>query len=161
MAAHPARERRMPEERQVHVHLTPALVPVAQLAGGVAVVIDVFRSSTTIVHALAAGCQAVRPVEEVEDARRLAGALPAGKVLLAGERGGRPLSGFDLGNSPGEFTAARCRDLTVILTTSNGTRALVLAAAAERVLVGAFVNFSALCDQLYTDLRPIHLLCAG
>ncbi len=151
----------MPEERQVHVHLTPALVPVAQLAGGVAVVIDVFRSSTTIVHALAAGCQAVRPVEEVEDARRLAGALPAGKVLLAGERGGRPLSGFDLGNSPGEFTAARCRDLTVILTTSNGTRALVLAAAAERVLVGAFVNFSALCDQLYTDLRPIHLLCAG
>jgi 2-phosphosulfolactate phosphatase len=127
----------------------------------VAVAVDVLRAGTTIVHALAAGCSAVVPVAEVEEARRLADGLPAGKVLLAGERGGRPVPGFDLGNSPGEFTAARCKGTTLVLTTSNGTRAALLAAAAERVLVGAFVNFSALCEQLHTDLRPIHVVCAG
>lgn len=151
----------MPSERDVYVHLTPQLAGPGRLAGGVAVAIDVLRATTTIVHALAAGCVAVRPCGEVEEARALADTLPAGKVLLGGERGGVPLPGFDLGNSPREYTAARCKGTTLVLTTSNGTRALARAAEADRVLVAAFVNFSAVCEQLRRDPRPLHIVCAG
>jgi 2-phosphosulfolactate phosphatase len=151
----------MAEKREVQVHLLPELAAPGRLAGSVAVVVDVLRASTTIVHALAAGCCAVRPCAEVEEAKALAGDMPAGKVLLAGERGGRPLPGFDLGNSPREFTPKTCAGTTLVLTTTNGTRALLRAAEAERVLVAAFVNYSAVCEQLRQDRRAVHIVCSG
>lgn len=147
--------------RSVHVHLVPSLLPPSSLPGGLAVVVDILRASTTIVHSLAAGCRAIFPAAEIDEARRLADSLPAGKVLLAGERGGLPVSGFDLGNSPAEFTPERCAGLDLVLTTTNGTRALLGALDADRILVGAFVNFSALCEQVVQDRRPLHLICAG
>lgn len=151
----------MADERDVQVHLLPQLVTPGSLAGGLAVVIDVLRASTTIIHALAAGCTAVRPCLEVEEARTLAGTMRAGRVLLGGEREGRPLAGFDLGNSPREYTAKRCRGCTLVLTTSNGTRAILRAAEAERCLIAGFVNYSAVCELLRVDARPVHILCAG
>jgi 2-phosphosulfolactate phosphatase len=151
----------MSDVRSVSVHLTSDLAAPERLAGGVAVVVDVLRATTTIVHALAAGCLSVRPCAEVDEARALANSLPAGKVLLGGERDGKPLPGFDLSNSPRECTPAVCRGRTLVLTTTNGSRALLRAAAAERVLVGAFVNFSAVCEQLRLERRPIHVVCAG
>lgn len=147
--------------RSLSVHLAPALVPPERLAGGVAVVIDVLRATTTMVHALAAGCPSIRPCATVEEAREVGGGLPAGKGLLAGERNGVPLDGFDLGNSPREFTPMRCKGQTLVLTTSNGTAALLHATAAARVLVAAFTNFSAVCEQLKCERRPIHVVCAG
>jgi len=147
--------------RHVQVHLLPELVAPDRLAGGVAVVIDVLRATTTIVHALAAGCLAVRPCAEIDEARTLADSLPAGKVLLGGERNGKPLPGFDLGNSPRAYTASVCRGMILVLTTTNGTRALVRAASAARTLVAAFVNYSAVCEQLRAEMRPVHILCAG
>jgi len=151
----------MAEDREVQVHLLPSLVPPGQLTGTVAVVIDVLRATTTIVHALAAGCVAVRPVAEIDEARKLADSMRAGRVLLGGERGGKPVDGFDLGNSPREYTAKRCRNATLVLTTTNGTQALLRAAEAERALVAGFVNFSAVCEQLRQDTRPVHIICAG
>lgn len=82
-------------------------------------------------------------------------------MLLGGERDGKPLPGFDLGNSPHDCTPARCRGTTLVLTTTNGTRALIRAASASRVLIAAFVNFSAVCEQLRHEARPIHVICAG
>src|SRR5207245_2306900 len=151
----------MPDVRDVQVHLLPQLVPNGALAGSVAVAIDVLRATTTVIHALAAGCDCVRPCLEVEESRELAGRMRAGRVLLGGERGGRPLPGFDLGNSPGEYTGKVCRGTTLVLTTTNGTRALLKAAEAERALVAGFVNYSAICEQLRLDPRPIHIVCAG
>jgi 2-phosphosulfolactate phosphatase len=151
----------MPDDREVQVHLLPALVPAGALADALAVVIDVLRATTTIVHALAAGCKAVLPCAEVDEARELAGGMRAGRVLLGGERGGAPLPGFDLGNSPREYTAKLCRGNTLVLTTSNGTRALLRAAEAARTLVASFVNYSAVCEQLRQDPRPLHIVCAG
>jgi 2-phosphosulfolactate phosphatase len=148
-------------DREVCVHLLPELAAPGRLTGTLTVVVDVLRATTTIVHALAAGCIAVRFCADVEEARQVADHLPAGKVLLGGERGGTPLPGFDVGNSPGEYTARRCKDTTLVLTTSNGTRALVRAVEAERVLAAAFVNFSAACEQIRLDVRPLHILCAG
>jgi 2-phosphosulfolactate phosphatase len=147
--------------RDVRVHLVADAVTPDSLSDGVVVVIDVLRATTTIVHAVAAGCVAVMPCDGVDEARRLARDLRPGPVLLAGERDGRPIPGFDLGNSPKAFTAARCKGRTLVLTTTNGTRALLRCQHADRVLVAAFVNYSAVCEQIRLDARPIHIVCAG
>lgn len=151
----------MASEREVHVHLLPDLVSPDRLIGKLAVVIDVLRATTTMVHALANGCVQIRPVALVEEALALKEHLASDKVILGGERGGIPLPGFDLGNSPAEYTARRCKGKLLVMTTTNGTRALLRATQAERVLIGSFVNFSAVCEQLKRDLRPLHVICAG
>lgn len=151
----------MPDDRDVQVHLMPELVAADRLAGGVAVVIDVLRATTTMIYALAAGCACIRPCLEVDEARALAGQMRAGRALLGGERGGVKLPDFDMGNSPREFTPQLCKGTTLVMTTTNGTRALLRAAAAERVLIAGFVNYSALCEQLRHDSRPLHIICAG
>jgi 2-phosphosulfolactate phosphatase len=145
----------------VFVHLLPGLIPEDGLRGGVAVVIDVLRATTMIVHALVAGCTEVIPVSEVEEARQIAAALPVGSALLAGERQGVPIDGFNLGNSPDECTPARCRGKTMVITTTNGTRALLACRNAERVFLGSFVNFAATWRRLIVESKPIHFVCAG
>lgn len=147
--------------RSLRVALVPSLVSASDLAPCIAVAIDVLRATTSIVQALAAGCTRVYVCAEIDEAQALRGRLGAAQSLLAGERGGKPLPGFDLGNSPREFTAERCRGRSLVMTTSNGTRALVHAAHAERVLAAAFANVSAVCEQLRADPRPITIVCAG
>lgn len=146
---------------EVFVYLLPGLIPPGALRGGVAVVLDVLRATTVIVHALAAGCEAVIPCLEIEDAYRVAGGLPEGSALLAGERLGLPIEGFDLGNSPDEFTPEVCRGKTLVLTTTNGTRALLACQEAEQVFVAAFPNLGATLQVLHTEERPVHIVCAG
>ncbi|AMV37711.1 2-phosphosulfolactate phosphatase [Planctomyces sp. SH-PL62] len=145
----------------VSVHLLPSMMPPGALRGGVAVVIDVLRASTTIVHALTHGCAMVIPCAEIDEARRVAAGLPAGTALLGGERHGEPIAGFDLGNSPGDYTTDVCRGKTLVMTTTNGTRALLASLEAETVLVGAFVNFASTVQRLIHEERPVHLVCAG
>jgi 2-phosphosulfolactate phosphatase len=151
----------MPDERPVRVHLVPSLAPPGAFVGGIAVVIDVLRATTTIVHALAAGCAAVIPCAEVDEAKQTAAGLRPGKVILGGERSGKLIAGFDLGNSPREYTAKACKKATLVFTTTNGTRAILRGAEAERVLIAAFVNYSAVCELLRTDARAVHIVCAG
>lgn len=159
-----AAARRLPQKsharmpRQLEVHLVPSLTTPQALAGSTVVMIDVLRASTTIVHALAAGARELIPVLEVADARGLAEKRP--EALLAGERKGRAIEQFHLGNSPVEFTPERVAGKTIIFTTTNGTRALMFCTGAHRVLIGAFANFSALCGSLYHEPR-VDLLCAG
>lgn len=145
----------------VSVHLLPRLVDPAALAGGVAVVIDVLRASTTMIHALGAGANGVIPCGETDEARAIVTARPAGSCVLGGEREGVRIAGFDLGNTPTEYTPATVGGKTVVFTTTNGTRALGHARRAERILVGAFANLAALSRELARSNRPVHLLCAG
>jgi 2-phosphosulfolactate phosphatase len=141
--------------------MLPSLVPSGALEGGVAVMIDVLRASTMMVHALVAGCPQVIPCAEIDEARRTAAALPEGTVILAGERQGLPIDGFDLGNSPGQCTREVCQGKTMVITTTNGTRALLACTQAEAVVLGSFVNFAATSQRLLHEAKPIHLLCAG
>lgn len=147
--------------RPVRVHLLPSLVESGDLAGGIAVVIDLLRASSTIVAALAAGAERVIPCGEVEESRQIAAQLPLGTVLLGGERGGVRIDGFDLGNSPAEYTPAIVRGKTLVFTTTNGTRALLRARGARRVIVAAFANINAAVRWLASESGPIHILCAG
>ena len=93
------------ERAMISVHLLPSLIPPGGLHGGVAVVIDVLRASTMMVHALVAGCTAVMPCGEVDEARRLAASLPEGSSLLAGERHGVAIAGFRSGKFAGRMHA--------------------------------------------------------
>ncbi|MCI0360903.1 MAG: 2-phosphosulfolactate phosphatase [Planctomycetaceae bacterium] len=146
--------------QRIDVHLLPALVEPQQLARQTVVVIDVLRATTTIIHALAAGAASVAPCLELDEARRIAAGEPPGSTVLGGERGGLPILGFDVGNSPREYTPQRVGGKLIVFTTTNGTRALLCCKAARRVLIGAFVNFSAVCRVL-RDETEVSLLCAG
>jgi 2-phosphosulfolactate phosphatase len=161
LVASPARayDRRM--SRQVSVHLLPEHFEPEALRGSVAVVIDVLRASTTIVHAIQAGAASVVPFGEVDEALEFAAGQPKGTVVLGGERGGARIDCFDLDNSPLSYTPEIVRGKTVAFTTTNGTRALLRCREAERILIGAFVNLSAIGKALRADKRPVHLVCAG
>jgi 2-phosphosulfolactate phosphatase len=149
---------------KLRVHFLPALVAPAALAGSQCVVVDVLRATTTIVEALAAGARAVVPCLTIEDARRRAAEF-AGESLLGGERGGRPIEGFNLGNSPAEYITACVAGKTVVLTTTNGTKALLHCTAGSEVLIGAVVNLSAVCARLQSapsgGNASIDVVCAG
>ena len=147
--------------RRVCVHLLPELFEPEDLRGGVAVVIDVLRASTTIISALAAGASAVIPVGTVDEAQRVVQQFPSGTALLGGERGGMKIPGFDLGNSPDEYVPNRVGSQTIVFTTTNGTKALLRTKQAHRVFFGAFANIGALVAALQQDKAPIHLICAG
>lgn len=144
---------------RVDVAFTPGLLTPAALAGATALVIDVLRASTSIVTALGNGCLGVVPVAEVDEARRRVADVPG--ALLAGERGGDAPAGFDLGNSPLEFTQERVAGRTIVLTTSNGTRALLAARTAAVVGVAAFANLTAAADWALGHGRNVVVVCAG
>ena len=144
---------------RVDVAWTPAALPGAPLEAWTAIVVDVLRASTTITTALVNGCAAIVPATDADEARRRAEA--DGGALVAGERRGEPLAGFDLGNSPLEFTAARVAGRTIVFTTSNGTRALVAVRGAADVAVAGFVNLSAAARWAVAAGRDVLIVCAG
>jgi 2-phosphosulfolactate phosphatase len=124
------------------------------------VVIDVLRMGSTIVAALASGVKKIIPVEDIETATRLARPEDRPAKLLAGERKGIPIPGFDLGNSPLEFTPETVGGKTVILTTTNGTRALSMAAKSRRVVACSINNVGAVADAVRNSSR-LAILCCG
>jgi 2-phosphosulfolactate phosphatase len=144
---------------RVDVAVTPDGLDRAAVAACTVLVIDVLRASTCIITALANGCAGIVPVATPEEARARLAALPG--ALLAGERRGEPIEGFDLGNSPLEFTPERVAGRDVIMTTSNGTRALLAARGAAAIGVAAFVNMAAAAAWALGARRDVLLLCSG
>lgn len=147
-------------ERSLRVHCLPRLVPDQELAGSTVVVVDLLRASTTICQALASGAREVVPLVHVSEALEAARGADRLEIVLGGERGGRPIDGFDLGNSPSEYTREAVAGRRVLFTTTNGSRALWHARLAERVLVGAIVNLSAVVASV-KDCPRVDVLCAG
>ena len=152
---------RNPTLQSLSVHFLPALMHAESLAGGTAVIIDILRASSTIVMALRNGASCVIPCGSPDEARQIREASPLDAVLLGGERGGVLIEGFDCGNSPTEYPASRVTGKTIAFTTTTGTKALLNSAAAETILIGAFVNRQALVDRLHADQKSVHLVCAG
>ncbi len=148
-------------EMKLDVLLTPGELVPGEIAGRTVVALDVLRATTSIVEALAAGARTLYPVATIEEAIGLARTLGRDEVLLAGERKALPIEGFDLGNSPGDFTPERVGGKLVVMSTTNGTLALTAASGGERVIVGAWTNFQAVVDELArTRAEPV-FLCAG
>ncbi len=133
-------------------------------AGRLVVVIDVLRASTSIAVALANGARAVVPLESSDDVVTRAKAFAREEVRLAGERKMLPISGFDLGNSPREFTPDAVAGKTVLISTTNGTGALMAVHGARDVVVASYVNFTPVVAMLRSALRggtDAAIICAG
>ena len=143
----------------IDVVFTPDLLPFSDLTGKTVVVTDILRATTTITFAMANGATVITPVLTPADAFRLAADQP--NTLIGGERGGMKVDGFDLGNSPREYIQAIVSDRQVVLTTTNGTRTLQACRAAERVLVGSFLNLRATVDRLAQVEGELVLACSG
>jgi 2-phosphosulfolactate phosphatase len=141
-----------------------ATIAPSDVAGRVVAVIDVLRASTSITAAVMNGARAVIPFESSEDAVTRSKAFEKSDVLLVGERRMKPIPGFDLGNSPLEFTRDVVEGKTVLMTTTNGTPAITNTPGAKDVIVASYVNFTAVLTMLRTALRAgtdITLVCAG
>lgn len=129
------------------------------IKGSRTIVIDVLRASSVIITALHNGAEWVLPVAEIQNAWERKKENP--EAILGGERDAIKITGFDNGNSPLEYTAEKVAGRGVILTTTNGTKALGNAVDAEQVLIGAIINLTAVVKYLADEEKPVHLFCAG
>ncbi len=146
------------------VAFSPHELAPGDVTGRTVVVVDVLRASTTICAALYHGARAVIVAEDAGDATRLAQAVGPRDTVLAGERQGVRIDGFELGNSPLEMSAGTVGGRTVVITTTNGTAALLATAGAREVMVGAAVNFSAVASRIHAAYQrdgDLLIVCAG
>jgi 2-phosphosulfolactate phosphatase len=149
---------------RVDVLFGAAAVAPSDVAGKVVAVIDVLRASTVIATALSNGARAIIPMESSEEVVTRSKQFERSDVLLAGERKMLAITGFDLGNSPLQFTREVVEGKTVLMTTTNGTPAIATTAGARDVVIASYVNFTAVLTMLRTALRggtDITLICAG
>jgi 2-phosphosulfolactate phosphatase len=134
-------------------------LPEWDLTGHVAVVIDVLRATSVMITALAHGAEAIFPIQTIEEALALKQSDPA--ALLAGERDSLPPPGFDLGNSPLEFTAQKINGKRLYHTTTNGTQAFAAARQCPTVIAAGFLNFSAVVRFLQKQNSSTLIICSG
>ncbi len=145
---------------RIDTYFTPPEVDAGATADATVVVIDVVRATTTIIEALANGARAIYPTESTEEAVRLASSMGREDTLLCGERKGVKVEGFDLGNSPREFDPATVKDKKIVMTTTNGTRAMGAAADGARLLPCAFTNLGSVARAISEDDHVV-IVCAG
>ena len=140
----------------VHVHV--AFTPAEEAAARIGIVVDVLRATSTIPQALASGYRRVLCCGEIEQARALRASIP--DSLLAGERNAQRVEGFETGASPREFLEPRAE--TLILSTTNGTQAILAAAArCDEVLLGSLLNLHAVVARAHSLGGDVAILCAG
>jgi 2-phosphosulfolactate phosphatase len=142
---------------QITVCFTPALFQHYRHEGCNAVVIDIFRATTSICTALMNGAKEIIPISTVDELKTHTGT----EHLIAAERDGLKLDFADIGNSPYYFTRELVEGRTIAYSTTNGTHAINLAAQCFHAVIGAFINISALCRWLEAGERDVLLLCAG
>ncbi len=146
---------------RLEVCFTPTELPTAGVAGRAVVVIDVLRATSSILEALCNGARAVCPAATPEEATVLAQRVGRRDTLLCGERRGVRIDGFDLGNSPLEFTREKVTGKLLAMTTTNGTAALLAAGGSATVLLGSLLNLGAVADCLASNGEPAIAVCAG
>lgn len=142
----------------MEVCYSPALFPVYYTNKDcVVVVIDVFRATSAICTAFQHGVKRIIPVSSVDEAKE----YQAKGMVAAAERHGEIVEGFDIGNSPFSYMNPALKGKEVVLTTTNGTKAIERAKAADHIIVGSFLNIDAVCRYLERMNKDVILLCAG
>jgi len=142
---------------KVEAVLTPKLYDLYANDDSIVVIIDVLRASSAMITAFEHGVEKMIPVASVEEAL----AYKEKGFLVGAERDGEQVEGFDFGNSPYSYMSEDIKGKTVVLTTTNGTKAIEISKNAYKVVVGAFINLDALSDWLISQERDVILLCAG
>jgi 2-phosphosulfolactate phosphatase len=144
---------------QVEVCFAPPLYPQFAREGTLVVVVDIFRATSAMVTAFQHGAKAIIPVSTIKEAREYRDR----GFLAGGERNGEVVEGFTFGNSPFSYMHEGIRDREIALTTTNGTRAINIAAKQPDTLIaiGSFLNLGALADWAVAQQRDVIILCAG
>jgi 2-phosphosulfolactate phosphatase len=142
---------------QVDVIASVAEARTEDLIHKTVIVIDALRATSTLITALAGGAKGVVPAETVQQAKQ----LQKEGDLLGGERSCRKIPGFDLGNSPFEYTPELVGGRRIVMTTTNGTRGIQKAQKAHHVLAGSFLNGTACAKAAHHLQRDIVIVCAG
>jgi len=146
---------------KVSLHLTPIEVHEEKLKDTISIVVDVLRACTTICAALAAGAKEVIPADSSAGAIQLASILSKDTILLCGEREGRIVEGFDLGNSPLQYKPSLVKGKTLIFSSTNGTPAIVKTRQSIKTYIAGFVNQDVVVNALKNETEPVHIICAG
>ncbi len=149
---------------RVDVFFAPNELAPTDVANRLVAIIDVLRASTTIAVALSNGARTVVPLGNSEEVVSRSKSLTRSEVKLAGERRMQPIPGFDMGNSPLEFTREAVEGKTILMTTTNGTAATLAVQGARDVVIGSYVNFSAVVTMLSAALRggtDVTVVCAA
>jgi 2-phosphosulfolactate phosphatase len=146
---------------RIDVCITPGQIDELQLRHKNVVVIDVLRAGTTIARALANGAKEIIPVESVESAVKISASLFGDVVLLGGERGGKIVEGFQLGNSPSEYAEDVVKGKSIVFTTTNGAVAMSRGRHAKQMIIASFVNVARVVDFIRNLGEDILMVCAG
>jgi 2-phosphosulfolactate phosphatase len=143
--------------RNLETCFSPALYEADLHAGSIVVIIDILRATSAICTAFANGAESIIPVETVDEARE----YKSRGYLVAAERDGYVLEFADFGNSPFNFTRERVEGKTIVYSTTNGTRIIKMSSLAGRIVIGSFLNISALADWIISQEMDVVLFCAG
>ena len=149
---------------RLDVFFTPSQVKPADTAGRLVAIVDVLRASTTVATALGNGAKTVIPLEGADEVISRSKEFSRSGVKLAGEQKMFPIAGFDLGNSPQDFTAEAVEGKTILITTTNGTRALLGVQGARDIVIASYVNFTAVLAMMKvaaSSNTDIAIICAG
>jgi 2-phosphosulfolactate phosphatase len=142
---------------KIETILSPELSRLHDFARKSVVIIDILRATSTICESLYNGAKSIEPVLTKEEAL----ALKTADNIICGERNGEKVEGFDLGNSPKTHTSELVSGKELVLTTTNGTRAIHDSREADNILIGSFFNISALADYLKSQSSDLIVFCAG
>lgn len=145
------------DKRKIEVCFSPALYPYFENRDSIVVIVDILRASSAICTAFMNGASRILPVATLEEARE----LKKKEFLVAAERDGIVRDFADFGNSPFNFTAERVRGKHIVYSTTNGTQAIQLASSSYKVIIGSFLNFSAVNNYIIKENRDVLILCAG
>ncbi len=146
---------------KIEVFFSPAAVDELGMRGRNVVIIDVLRATTSICTALRNGAREVIPAPDIENATKISSNLSSDAQLLGGERQGKKIDGFDLGNSPAEYTSEKVTGKTIIFSTTNGAGAIYRCRYASTALIASFVNMSAIVQTVVEIGGTWTILCSG
>jgi len=146
---------------KLNVLFTPESADEQYFAKKTTVVIDVLRASNTIITALANGAKEVIPVGSVDAAVKITKNLFGGSTLLGGERNTKKIEGFNLGNSPLEYSGEKVKLKTIILFTTNGSKAVLRGKFSGILYICGFINIAAVVQQLAHSAEDIEIMCSG
>ncbi|MFT5969748.1 MAG: 2-phosphosulfolactate phosphatase [Flavobacteriales bacterium] len=143
---------------QIQVCYSPALFPAYSDRESIVVVTDVLRATSAMCAAFESGIESIMPVSTVAEALEF---KDEENYLLAAERNGRIVKGFDLGNSPIDILKHDLKGKHLVMTTTNGTKTINVAKRDHQVVVGSFINVQAVCDWLVAQNKNIIIVCSG
>ncbi len=143
--------------RTIDVCLSPDLMHLYNVKDHTVVVVDILRATSCMTTAFAHGIQSITPFEHLQDCL----ALKSKGYFTAGERDGKKMDGFDLGNSPFEYMNPILQGQKIAFTTTNGTRAIVHSAGAREIIIGSFLNLTAVVGYLRQVQNDILIVCSG